>query len=410
MSTNFDPDTFDPHGRDFLANPYPFYAQFRAQAPAHRVSSTVATPAGIVKLYDSTWIFRYADVKAILDGTDLFLKNKNPPAVPPAPFDVLQNMPDGLFSLDPPRHDVLRPILDALIEEAIGGIEAAAAAIAGPLLGAAKTTGRLELVSAYAMPLPSHVLKTVLGVSDGDWAGVERWVGGVVAGHDYTAPLASRAMAGTCSMAIGAFFQALTRPNCPMRPEKGRMIDLMVGKGEAQGMLHDEVQMTLLNLAVAGYLSSAFLLATGTLNLLNNPAQLALLQSRPELMSNAIEEMLRFDAPAQLVDRFVARDTELAGVALKAGEQVTAVLGSANHDPDAFADPDHFDITRATAGHVGFGDGIHYCLGATLVRQVAPVAFRLLLSEMPSLKLDGLPQWQTDPYLRSVANLPVAIN
>ncbi len=409
MDTPFDPTQFDPHAPDFLADPYPTYAQFRANAPVSKVTFEIEYQGRTVPLYNSTWVFRHADVRTVLEGKALFLKNRSPQDLPPAPFDVLGNMPNGLFSMDPPRHDKLRPVLDTLFEKAISGLDTAAYSIGKPLLEAAKASRRIELVSAYAMPLPSNVLKTVLGISDGDWGGVERWVGGVVAGHDYTASAAFQAMGGTCALALGAFFQGLTRRGCPVQAERGRMVDLMVVKAEEEGMLHEEVQMTLVNLAVAGYLSTVFLVATGTLNLLKNPAQLALLRSKPELISGAIEEMLRFDAPAQLADRFVAEDTEIGGIKLKKGDQVTAVLGSANRDPEAFANPDTFDITRDTKRHVGFGDGIHYCLGAPLVRKIAPVAFKLLLDELPSMSLEGIPQWQTDPYLRSVVNLPLAI-
>ena len=401
----FDPSTFDPHAPDFLADPYPTYAQFRAQVPAYRVTFKI----GPYTLYDSTWVFRFADVKTVLDGTDRFLKNQKPQHVPPPPFDVLQNMPNGIFSLDPPRHTVLRPILDTLFAQAIDRIDAVAQAKAKSLLDAARASRRIEFVSAYAMPLPSGVLQSVLGISDGDWAGIEQWVTGVVTGHDYTQSRGTQAMAGTCALALGAYFQALMR-GCPMSAAKGQMVDLMTGKAVAQGMEREEVQMTLVNLAVAGYMSTVFLVATGTLNLLRNPTQLELLRKRPDLMGGAIEEMLRFDAPAQLADRYCASDTEIAGVKLKAGDQVTAVLGSANRDSDVFPDGDKFDITRESkVEHVGFGDGIHYCLGAPLVRKVGPVAFRMLLEGLPNMRLDGIPQWQTDPYLLSVANLPLAI-
>lgn len=398
----FDPTKFDPHAADFIADPYPTYAQFRKEVPAYRVTFKI----GPYTLYDSTWIFRFSDVKTVLDDTALFLKNTNPQHVSPPPFDVLQNMPNGLFSLDPPRHDELRTILDPLFAQAIAGMDAAAASIAKPYLDAAKASRRIDLVSAYAMPVPSNILRTVLGISDGDWAGIEQWVTGVVRGNDYTQPRATQAMAGTCAMALGSYFQALTR-GCPMHAEKGRMVDLMAG---SKGIEPVETQMTLVNLAVAGYMSTVFLVATGTLNLLKNPSQLALLRSKPALMSGAIEEMLRYDAPAQLADRFCAEDTEIAGVKLKKNDRVTAVLGSANRDSDVFPDADKFDITRVSkVEHVGFGDGIHYCLGAPLVRMGAPVTFRMLLEGLPEMRVDGIPQWQTDPYLRSVVNLPVAI-
>ncbi len=406
---SFDPTSFNPHDPSFLADPYPTYALFRQQAPVQRVSASVQVQGREISLYDSTWVFRYEDVKYVLDGTELFLKTPLHPKPATPPFDVLQNMPEGIFSMNPPRHTQLRPILDGLFAEAIDQIDSAAQALGNSLLDSVQSSRRIELVTAYANPLPSTVLQTVLGIPEQDWLGVSKWVEGILAGHDYTAPVAAQMMGGTCAMALGGYFQALRR-GCPMRANQGRMADLMFNQAEAQGMLPDEVQMSLVNLAVAGYISTVFLIATGTLNLLKNPEQLALLRKQPQLMDNAIEEMLRYDAPAQLADRFCAMDTEIAGVKLKAGDKVTAVLGSANRDERVFSDPDSFNIRRSTTPmHLGFGDGIHHCLGSPLVRKVAPMAFRVLLQRLPQMRLDGLPQWQTDPYLRSVVNLPLAI-
>jgi cytochrome P450 len=160
---------------------------------------------------------------------------------------------------------------------------------------------------------------------------------------------------------------------------------------------------------VAGYASTTFLIGTGTRNLLNNPDQLASLRADPTLISGAIEEMLRFDAPAQLVDRCAAVDTDLGGHHFKAGDRVTAVLGSADRDPRVFTTPDQFAINRGQQNHLSFGAGIHYCIGAPLVRLVGPVAFTMLLAAFPDLSIDGTSQWQTDPYLRAVSSLPLKL-
>ena len=397
-----DPDAFNPHSPEFLANPYPAYATMRERAPV-----------SFVRGYESWWVFRYADVKRVLDEQDLFLKNSPNPSMPPGPFDVLAYMPQGLFSLDPPEHDRQRAIIDPLFKQSIAQADEFAAQLARDLLVKAKASRRIELVNAFALPLPAAVLMTVMGIPRGDQAGVGQWVGSIVAGHDIAAPFALQAAAGTCAMALGAFFQALMRaPACPAH-DPG-LLGRMTQQGVEQGLMREDVQQTAVNFAVAGYMSTVFLIATGTLNLLRNADQLSRLRDDDRLMQGAIEEMLRYDAPAQLADRYAARDTELGGVKLRRGDKVTAVLGSANRDPDIFADPDRFDIGRAEGTrlgelHLGFGDGIHYCIGAPLVRLVAPVAFRALLAELPQMRLEGLVQWQTDPYLRSVSNLPLAI-
>jgi pimeloyl-[acyl-carrier protein] synthase len=146
------------------------------------------------------------------------------------------------------------------------------------------------------------------------------------------------------------------------------------------------------------------------LNLLQHPEQLALLRADPSRIDDAVQEMLRYDAPAQVVDRLVARDTTLGGIPLAAGDKVTLILGSANRDEAVFAHAAHFDITRTDARKaVPFGGGIHVCIGAPLVVRVAPIAIGRIVRELPNVALAGLVQWQTDPYLRSPANLPLSI-
>ncbi len=404
MTTPFDPTSFNPHDPAFIADPGPTYAQFREHAPVAKVH--VALPNGYV-LYDAWWVFRHADVQAVLRDKDLFLKNAANAAPAPGPFGVLENMPKGIFSMDPPRHDALRPMLDAMLAQAIAQVPTVTAELAQPLLQAARKGRRMELVNAYAMPLPSSVLMSVLGLPKEHWAGVEQWVSAILAGNDFTAPMAQRLGAGTCAMALGGYFAALMR-GCPVGAHAGGMMDMMLSQGVPQGMTLDEIQMTSINLAVAGYLSTVFLIATGTWSLLQQPDQLALLRARPELMANAVQEMVRLDSPVQVTDRVAAADTTLGGVAIKAGDRIGVVVGSANRDPAVFKNPDQLDLLRDTDGHVGFGAGIHFCLGAPLAEKVAPVAFKALFDAFPDLRLDGQPQWMTDPYLRSVANLPLA--
>ncbi len=397
MTAPFTPSSFNPHDPAFLADPYPTYARFREQAPVSWV-----TP------YNTWWCFRYEDCQRILTGTDLFVKNNPVPSTSPPPpiAGVLAAMPESVFSVDNPRHDQVRPILDGLFATAIAGAVPAATALAQQLLVAAKVSSQFELMNAYALPLPAGVLQGVLGVAAADFAGITNWVTAIVAANDITAPMSVRLGGLTCSMALNAYYQALGR--CPMH-QPTAMFDLMRDQGmkAPNGLSLDEVQTNAVTLSIAGYYSTTFLIGTGTLNLLNHPDQLALLRAKPELMQRAVTEMLRFDAPVQLIDRYVTAETEIGGVKLKPGDVVTAVTGSANHDSSVFPDGDRFDITRDETTHQSFGAGIHRCLGAPLAERVAPVAFQALLEQLPGLRLAGTPQWRTDPFLRSPSNLPI---
>jgi cytochrome P450 len=398
MARRLDPATFDPHDPVFLANPYPAYAGFRAQAPIHTV-----------KPYASSWLFAYDDCKQMLDDREAWIK-KSPleEHKAPGPYGVTSSFPPGLFGSDPPLHTELRDILEPLFDQAIQRAPAIAETIAEPLLAAAKQHGRMELISDYALPLPAGVLFTLLGIPNdpGVWSGLMYWQAAIVAAHDITQSAAIRGGGATCSMAVNTYFEGM-RLSEASAPGNG-LFAQMCAAFAAAGLSPEQVQMCATDFLVAGYASTTFLIGTGTRNLLSNPQELAALRDDDTLIPGAVEEMLRFDAPAQLVDRCAAKSTELGGQTFKKGDRVTAVLGSANHDPAVFTTPEQFMITRNEKAHLSFGDGIHRCIGEPLVQLVAPVAFQMLLSAFPALALDGLPQWQTDPYLRAVSSLPLS--
>lgn len=391
------PHPFDPHLPAYSKDPYPFYAHARRYTPVLKVQP-----------YGSWWVFRDEDVRHVLLDTDGFVKS-NPLAteLPRPPVDALVNLGPGVFMMDPPRHDVVRPLLDGLFTDAIKDIDTYVEQQAIKLIDDTRGSGRFEFVQAFARPLPAQVLFQVMGMPQAtDVLG--RWVDGYINGHDITASIGAQGAAGTCTFALQAYFLALATPG-PACPRTG-LFKSMLDKVGPGGLLPTEVPTTALNLAIAGYASTTYLLATGLYNLLNNPGQLAELRADPSLAINAMWEMLRHDAPAQLVDRYAARDIVMGGVKIRRGDAVTAVIGSANRDPKRWGEhADRFDIHRDNTLQIGFGDGIHACLGAPLVRRVAPTALNVLLKELPVLKLAGTPQWQTDPYLRSVSNLPVAV-
>jgi cytochrome P450 len=388
---------FDPHDPAFLADPYPTYARLREEHPVLWVET-----------YKSDWMFRYADCQTILTSTDVWVKN--PPAgwpKNPGPYGAMASFPEGLFASDPPLHTQLRSILEPMFDEAIKTAPALAEQIAGPLLAAAEQQGRMELIQDYALPLPSSVLFTLLGIPNdpGVWPGLIQWQAAIAAAHDITQSISVRATGATCSMALNSYFEGLLLAN-KGEPAEGLFAQICDAFASA-GLSNQEVQMCAVDFLVAGYLSTTFIIGTGVRNLLLNPDQLAALRADPSLMPGALEEMLRMDGPVQVIDRYAAVDTEIDGRPYPQNSKVTAVVGSGDHDPSVFTDPETFLIQRTNEDHMAFGAGIHYCIGAPLVRLVAPVALQMLLAKFPNLALDGVPQWQTDPYLRAVTNLPL---
>jgi cytochrome P450 len=398
VSDAFNPDQFEPHDPAYLADPYPTYARFREQAPIHTVQP-----------YASNWLFAHDDCRQVLDDTAVWIKHS--PLGDPKPygqFGAMASFPPGLFGSDPPLHTTLRGILEPLFDKAIETAPAIAGQLAQPLLAAAHEHGRMELISDYALPLPAQVLFTLLGIPNepGVWSGLMSWQAAIVAAHDITQSAAVRGGGATCSMALNSFFEGLLLSD-DATLKTGLFAEICRAFANAH-LTPQQVQMCATDFLVAGYISTTFLIGTGTRNLLGNPEQLEALRKDATLIDGAVEEMLRFDAPAQLVDRCAAVDTTLGGHDFKAGDQIALVLGSADRDPQVFDNPDQFLITRDPVAHLSFGAGIHHCIGAPLVRLVAPVAFKMLLDAFPNLSLGGLPQWQTDPYLRAVSSLPLS--
>ena len=326
------------------------------------------------------------------------------------PYAMMSNFPEGLFTSDPPLHTQLRHILQPLIDETLEDAPQLAREIGEPLLAGARSQGRMELVADYALPLPARVLFTLLGIPDGDqhvgvWNGLIVWQSAIVAAHDHTQPETVRGAGATCSMALNSFFEGmLLKRHSNSNPPEGLFAQICDAFQNA-GLSPQQVQICACDLLVAGYLSTTFILGTGVRNLILHPEQMDKLREDPSLIDSALEEMLRFDGPIHLVDRCAASETEVAGHPFKPGDRVSMAIASANRDLGAFTEPDRFDIERSETTHLAFGEGIHHCIGAPLIRKVAPVALEMLLAEFPELVIDSPPQWQQDPYLRALTNL-----
>lgn len=400
MSDGFDPTQFDPHSPDFIADPYPTFRNFREHAPVHPVEP-----------YGRYWVFRYEDCAKVLSEPEVWVK-KGVAQHAHGPYGMMSSFPENLFQSDPPLHTQLRQLLEPLIDAIVERAPQLARAFAEPLLAAARKQGHVELIAEYALPLPSSVLFTLLGIpNEGEhqwvWAGLMAWQAKIVAGHDVTRPVDVQATAGDCLMALNSFFEGMLVGRARGSELQEGLLAQMCEAFENAGLSPQQIQICACDLVIAGYITTTFIIGTGVRNLLLHPEQMQKLREDPSLVHAALEEMLRFDGPVQMLDRCAATDTEVGGQQFKAGDTVSTVIGSADRDPGRFAHPERFDIGRPSTTHFGFGGGIHECIGAPLVRKVAPVALEALLAEFPELAIDGPVQWQTDPYLRALTALPL---
>ncbi|RPI91827.1 MAG: cytochrome P450, partial [Chloroflexi bacterium] len=192
------------------------------------------------------------------------------------------------------------------------------------------------------------------------------------------------------------------------QPREDLLTALVEASQDGEQLTREELVANMIILLSAGHETTINLIGNGLLALLRNPDQLQKLRAEPGLVASAVEEMMRYDNPVQIAYRSAGEDVKIGGKQIRKGELVNSVLAAGNRDPERFSEPDRFDITRDEGRHLGFGLGIHFCLGAPLVRLEAQTAFTAILRRFPELSLaaENL-EWQEHPIFRGVKSLPV---
>jgi cytochrome P450 len=389
----WNPWAFDPYSPDFLDDPYATYAKFREHDRHFYVSQ-----------FKSTWFFKYDACNEILGNRTLFLTNHPDGGEPtPGPYGILREFPTTVFTSDPPRHTDLRDIFEPAFLGLIANAGVKTSETAKAILAPVKDKGHMEYVVDYGVPVPSEVLFDVLGIPKVRLVrdGLLAWASVIIAGNDKRQSRTARANAGTAKMALQTYLQGLVRYYGHEEPEG------LIGAMARGPLSADDVYATGIEFVVAGYLSTTWLVASAILELIEH-GQLEQVREHPDKAEAAIMEALRLEPPVQIIDRFAAADTTVDDVTVRRGEKVTAVIASGNRDEEQFGNPDAFilDRPRVDEEHLSFGYGIHRCIGAPLAEKMAPAMLRELLA-IGTPRVDGKPQWQADPYLRGVVNLPL---
>lgn len=389
---------------DFIINPYPFYRELRqADGPQwlpHKQSSS--TSSGL-------WLFgSYKSVVEILklSGT-LFSNETNRVRI----TESANPMDHTLLTTDPPEHTRLRELArQAFNAKRIKGLESRIEKIATDRIAVMKNSDEVDFVSAFAMPFPVAVLADLLGVPAEDWSIFNHWSTQIVRGYDSI--LAEEDDLQLQQQALYELMEYFNRliEDRRQRPCNDLISALIEAKEQRSKLTGEELLGMCTLLLIAGHETTAGLLGTGMYLLLKHPEQLALLQKSPEYLPSAIEEIIRYESPLQrAVFRVTSEACEFGGIQLNEGEQVCAVIGSANRDEQQFDMADAFDITRSPNKHLGFGQGIHVCLGAALARTQGKIAFGLILNHLPKISLVAEePEWNTTTLTRRLRRLLVS--
>ncbi|WP_328786851.1 cytochrome P450 family protein [Streptomyces sp. NBC_00273] len=388
------------HADAFNADPYPFYDALRTAGPVHRLVLGGERTWLVVGHEEARQALTHPGLSKDWLGSELFASTL-----------PVQAVATSMLDTDPPRHTRLRRLVAReFTARRVESLRPRVQQITDELLDAmaARPDRRADLIASFAVPLPMTVICELLGVPGLDRQRFRYWSGEIVAPLDGVGadPRAVEEMTAYLLELVAAKAED---------PGEDLLSALIRTRDEDGGRLSpDELIGMAFLLLVAGHETTVNLIGNGVRALLEHPGQLAALRADPDgLIDGAVEEMLRYDGPVQHATyRFAAADLELGGVTITAGSSVLVALAAADRDPARFAEPgpDVFDIRRTGPGHLAFGHGIHFCLGAPLARMEGRIAVRALLERFPDLAEDpeaGPPDWLPGILMRGVTRLPL---
>lgn len=393
---------------ELRANPYPIYAKLRAANPVFQVPLPFEG-AGIVLLS------RHADVEAVLRDARVSVDRLKADIVQrfrdflPAQFIGEAGIMRSMLMLDGLDHTRVRGLVNkAFTPRRVGSLEGRIRAIVDDLLGEVIGQGRMDLMHDLAEPLPAIVIAELLGVPAQDHRQFKEWAAQLVNALGAQGPLSR-------GPGFDAAFESLTDYLRGVIEQRRAtpgddLISAMIAAQEDRAALSDsELLANSFLLLVAGHETTTNLIGNGVVALSRNPAQWQRLLAEPQLLPNAIEELLRFDSPVQATVRVPTEEIALGDRVLAKGTLVACLIGAANRDPAAYPDPDRLDIGRERVQHLSFGFGQHFCLGAGLARLEARIVLGALLERTPKLAMacDEV-EFRPNPLLRGPQALPVS--
>ena len=394
---------------DFITNPYRAYSHLRAAAPLHWAD----------KFRNGAWLVtRYADVLAGLHDARLSSQRSHTltAALPHevqsefAPFNQIFSR--WMLFLDPPEHTRIRKLLNKeftphMIQRLRPRVQRAVDSLLNDVTGKSE----MEFMTEFANPLPVRVIAEMLGIPAEDQRDFQIWSDDLADFFGNAAATVETARRAQDSLvSLTEYFRALLPER---RANKGDDLVSLLLRVEEEGevLTGEELLAQCTLLLVAGHETTRNLLGNGLLALLQHPVQFAKLKENSALINSAVREFARFDSPVQFSGRAATEDFAWHDQEVKKGQTVILLLGSANHDPDKFTEPEKLEISRDEGMPLSFGHGTHFCIGAALAYTEAEIAFTTLLERTPDLRLlDHVPAWRSNMSFRGLSRLPISLS
>ncbi|MDT7796657.1 MAG: hypothetical protein QOI78_90, partial [Actinomycetota bacterium] len=387
-------DVFDPRDPEFLEDPYPAFAALRSQGDVHfhdglGLALTVSHAA-------SSAVLRHRGLGRIWQDAQ--------PLERFASFNLLHR--NSLLENEPPAHTRLRRLIAGAfgrghVQRLRPMVATLAACMVDDLAAAIAADGSADLLEHLAQPLPVAVIAELLGVPDTDGPRMVQLSNAIVKMYEYGLPEAERDAAEQAAEEFVSYVRSVATSRAGS-PGDDIISDLLRSE-----LTPDELVATAVLLLMAGHEATVNVLGNGITALLTHRDQWDRLLATPSLLDSCVEELIRFDAPLQLFERTATEDVSIAGFVVARGQKIGALLGAAARDPKVFEDPDRLDIGRTPNAHLGFGMGIHYCVGAPLARVEIAAALTALTEKVPGLRLVETPPRRPEFVIRGLRELRV---
>ena len=397
---------FDPWDPAFVADPYPAYAELRARGRVHWFEPT------------GQWLVpHHADVSALLRDRRLgrtyqhrFTHEEFGRTAPPPEHEPFHTLNDhGMLDLEPPDHTRIRRLVSkAFTPRTVEQLKPYVRDLAGELVARLVEAGGGDLLTDVAEPLPVAVIAEMLGIPEADRGQLRPWSADICGMYELGPSEETAHRAVRASVEFSEYLRELIAER-RKEPGEDLISGLIAAYDEGDRLTEQEMISTCVLLLNAGHEATVNATVNGWWALFRHPDQLAALRADHSLVPSAVEELMRYDTPLQLFERWVLDEIEIDGTVIPRGAEIAMLFGSANHDPAVFDAPERLDLTREDNPHISFSAGIHYCIGAPLARIELAASMTALLEKAPTLRLAAEPERKPNFVIRGLEGLRVEV-